>query len=321
VAIVMRCEDWRQAGAAEVAPLLAREQQRWLAALGWDLTHALGLAEEGRRSGRLPGFLARAAEGACIGWTFFAVDRGTLNIGMLAGDRADVVRELLDCVIEAPEAAYARRYQGFLYPGNSAIAVALARRRFVVVPQLLLVRSLRGQQWPDTPPPGRPLLDSDVPDAIRLFARAYAGMPSALAFAPEGRLEEWASYFGHIAKASACGPLVAQWSRVVPDQPAGRPAAVLLTTATAPGVWHIAQVAVDPARRREGLARRLVTAALSAAAEEGARELTLVVDAGNTAARALYQSLGFVERTQLVFASRPRLTRVVQASAGAATIA
>lgn len=316
----MLYEDWRQAAPAEVAPLFARECDRWLSALSWDIAPALALAEQGRRTGRLPGFLARAADGACVGWTFFSVDRGTLSIGMLTGERADVVRELLDRVIEAPEAAYGRRYQGFLFPRNAAVAVAMTRRRFTVDPQLLLARQLPSPRAEATSQPGRAWREDDLPSVVRLLARAYAGTPTAQAFAPGGRLEEWVDYLGQIVKASACGGFLPDVSLVVDAGRLDQPVAAILTTTTAPGVWHVAQVAVDPAQRRAGLARGLVTQVLTSAAAAGAREVTLVVDQRNDAARALYARLGFVERAQLLFGSRPRLTRVAQAAAVVAAL-
>jgi len=58
---------------------------------------------------------------------------------------------------------------------------------------------------------------------------------------------------------------------------------------------HVIRVAVEPARRREGHARRLLEALLEMAATAGARLVTLEVRASNRAARALYGALGFTE--------------------------
>ena len=60
---------------------------------------------------------------------------------------------------------------------------------------------------------------------------------------------------------------------------------------------HVADIrglAVAPAHQGRGLGRALVQAALAAARERGARRVTLRVLAPNTAARALYESCGFV---------------------------
>lgn len=58
---------------------------------------------------------------------------------------------------------------------------------------------------------------------------------------------------------------------------------------------HITLVAVDPDLRRRGLGLLVLKALLAEAAAAGAERATLEVAAGNTAARALYQRLGFRE--------------------------
>jgi mycothiol synthase len=52
-------------------------------------------------------------------------------------------------------------------------------------------------------------------------------------------------------------------------------------------------VGVDPAARGRGLGRALVLAGLRHLRAEGLPAVLLYVDAGNTSAVALYQSLGF----------------------------
>jgi ribosomal protein S18 acetylase RimI-like enzyme len=59
-------------------------------------------------------------------------------------------------------------------------------------------------------------------------------------------------------------------------------------------VVAITGLAVDPARRGEGIGRALVDAAARAAAARGARRLTLRVLGPNAPARALYERAGFV---------------------------
>jgi [ribosomal protein S18]-alanine N-acetyltransferase len=58
---------------------------------------------------------------------------------------------------------------------------------------------------------------------------------------------------------------------------------------------HINTIAVDPARRREGLATILMRHVMDEAASSGAQRCTLEVRASNDAARRLYEGLGFVE--------------------------
>jgi [ribosomal protein S18]-alanine N-acetyltransferase len=63
--------------------------------------------------------------------------------------------------------------------------------------------------------------------------------------------------------------------------------------APAGGDGDIQTLAVDPAARRRGLGRTLVTALIDEARRRGAREVFLEVRADNPGARALYDSLGF----------------------------
>jgi len=56
-------------------------------------------------------------------------------------------------------------------------------------------------------------------------------------------------------------------------------------------VWHLMNVAVDPDRRREGIAERLIEELLDAAGRDG--RYTLEVRVSNHAAIAMYERIGF----------------------------
>jgi len=58
---------------------------------------------------------------------------------------------------------------------------------------------------------------------------------------------------------------------------------------------EVLTLAVDPAVRRQGIARGLLRAALRAAADRGAAAMFLEVSVVNDAAIGLYRGLGFVE--------------------------
>ena len=68
---------------------------------------------------------------------------------------------------------------------------------------------------------------------------------------------------------------------------------------------HVAGVYVDPAYRRGGTARALMTVLITAARDSGLDGLRLMVTVGNDAALALYQSLGF-----RVYGTEPRGLRI-----------
>ena len=64
-----------------------------------------------------------------------------------------------------------------------------------------------------------------------------------------------------------------------------------------PRRWcEIDQIAVDPARRRRGIGRALVAAALAEATKRGMREVELSSWAFNTDAHAMFRQLGFEPR-------------------------
>lgn len=59
---------------------------------------------------------------------------------------------------------------------------------------------------------------------------------------------------------------------------------------------HLAELYVVPERRGGGLGRALMEAAMTLAREEGAKRIDLNTGETDTAARALYESLGFTNR-------------------------
>ena len=69
-----------------------------------------------------------------------------------------------------------------------------------------------------------------------------------------------------------------------------------------PAIWstglecYLAELYVVPARRGQGLGRALMEAAIEAARAEGADTMDLGTSEDDVAARALYESLGFVNR-------------------------
>ena len=61
------------------------------------------------------------------------------------------------------------------------------------------------------------------------------------------------------------------------------------------GDAHVLNIVVDPARRRQGIARRLLDALVEAARLRAADQLFLEVRSGNEPALTLYRELGFAE--------------------------
>lgn len=63
---------------------------------------------------------------------------------------------------------------------------------------------------------------------------------------------------------------------------------------------EILKIGVDPILRRQGIGRALLDSALALLSEAGIRSVWLEVRVGNTAARRLYESLGFEEISRRV---------------------
>lgn len=312
----MRLEDWRELPAEQVAPILEQACGRWQSELGWDARALFDLVEASRRQGELPGLVALDDNGHVTGWCYSSLQQGLLFVGALHGQRADVVRALLDEVLASPEANYARAYRCFVFPDTPAVAAALARRRFEIENFLYLSRQLPAGEPGQTALPVRPWTVADVPETARLMARAYAGTPDARCFAPGGRLDEWAAYLAQIVRTPACGTWSPSGSlaSVVPVNGSGELKAAILATTLSDTTTHVAQIVVDPPFRRRGLAAALVQSAAACAARQGATRQTLLVAESNAPARALYARLGFTETTSFLFADRARISRGASAA-------
>lgn len=88
---------------------------------------------------------------------------------------------------------------------------------------------------------------------------------------------------------------------VVGDDPAGPDGIAVLRFRAA--IWssgmecYLAELYVVPSRRGHGLGRALMEAAIREARQRGAGTMEIGVDEPDTAARRLYESLGFTNRT------------------------
>jgi ribosomal protein S18 acetylase RimI-like enzyme len=312
----MILEDWRDLDPVELTPVYEAECRRYRAALAWDLEPSCRIIEDARRSGRLPGLVVRDGSGAIAGWTYFIVHEGILQIGGLVADSASRLRRMLDRVLQSPEATFSRSLTAFVFPASASLQTAFERQRFTVERHAYLSRPVLGGPRGESVRKGlapefrlRPLVDVDPAEAVRLAARAYAGMAEARCFAPDGRLDQWAHYLGQLLATPACGRYLPGASFAVERRDSRELVGAVVTTAIAAETAHIAQIVVDPGCRRAGLAAELVSSSLERAREDGYSNLSLLVAEANAPARRLYARLGFSETASFIFASRAALTR------------
>ena len=115
----------------------------------------------------------------------------------------------------------------------------------------------------------RPLSYADLPQVIAIERRAFATAWSLAMFVLE------------LSKPSSVCLAALSERRV----------AGYLVCSRYAGVWHLMNIAVDPASRRRGIARALLEALLARAGREV--PYTLEVRPSNTSAIALYEQFGF----------------------------
>lgn len=306
----MRLDDWRNLPANALAPIFEGERARWGASLQWDLGPSVAILEQARAQGTLPGLVVRGPGQSIVGWTYFLVQQGVLQVGALHARTADGVRLLLDAIFKTPEASLAQEVLLFVYPDSPACESALQRRRFAITRYWYLQRTLDRSCLREVGSGLRALRDADAPDVVRLLSRAYQGQPGARCFAPHGRLDEWAQYFGQLTRGTAIGEFVPDAS-LVAASPTGGLQAAAIVTALAPHTLHLAQLVVDPASRRQRLASRLLDGMMSHGLAHNRSVATLLVSEGNAAARALYDARGFVPTGYFLHAERPLGRRVL----------
>jgi ribosomal protein S18 acetylase RimI-like enzyme len=299
--------DWRDAGPAIVGPLYAHARRRWLRELGWDTSSAWTEVEHARVTRGLPGLLVVDDSGQVRGWSFFHPQGAILQVGGLVADTPLATHALLDAVSELSKADGIEAVSCFVFQEAPELAAGLTRRGFACEPFLYLSRDLNSN-----PPASHPHgvewtgRDEDVAGIAELLRDAYDPV-AASRFTPDHSAASWERYVRNLVERTGLGRFDPTTTRVVRN--GSRLSAAVLMTALSSDTAHLAQVAVHPSRRREGLARALVEEACSRAAEAGYRRATLLVGATNQPARGLYEALGFAPCATFVAASLERTAR------------
>ena len=297
----MNVRDWRDADAADTRLLYAREQDFWVRELAWDASNSWREIEQARTTWGLPGRLAIDHRRTVRGWSYFMPDGDTLHIGGIAADTTDATRALVDACLElAAVPPRPVRVSCFVPDRAEGFEQALADRGFSCEHYHYLCRSLLPSADQGAASEAEGWRDRDLHDAAELLRTAYG--EHGRHFAPRGTLAEWEHYTRGLVERPGCGDLEPSITRVLRD--GGRMVGLVLTTRVAPGTIHLAQVAVHPGRRREGLGRRLVEEACRLSLPRAARQATLLVGEKNTAAQKLYTSMGFEPRATFIAATK-----------------
>jgi carbon storage regulator len=309
------CIDWRTADVETVAPLYVEERRRWLDSLGWETASSWQRVEAGRRSGVVDGRVAIDGGGTLVGWTFYLLHEGVLQVGAFVA-ASDLARDaLLDHVFASAAAASARAITLFAYPTASGLARALTARGLAVEGYDYLLKQLT--RLPAPAGSYRPWRKEDTAATAALFAKAYPGADVVRPFASNGTPAEWEEYVTQLVEKSGCGVYMPESSFVATEN--GRLAGAVLSTRLADKTAHIAQIVVAPEFERRGIGRLLLNAAEASAAASFCDRMSLLVGASNTKARHLYDAAGFFATGGFVAAGGTYPRRFTRVAVGGAT--
>lgn len=287
--------DWRDADPADTQWLYAREQDYWVRELAWDASTAWREIEQARVTWGLPGRIAFDNQKTPCGWCYCMPDGDTFHLGGIVAEHPRVTAALVDASLAiATAGAKPARMSTFVPMRAEGLETVLGERGFACERYHYLARPVAAgeSRTTEAAPWQEDLL---IPAAVLLQAAYGAG---GRHFAPRGLQVEWEHYVRGLVERPGCGVLEPSITRVIKSSEAMQ--ALVLATRLAPGTVHLAQVAVHPERRREGVARRLVDEACRLAASRGARLVTLLVGENNAAARQLYEQMGFVPRAMFL---------------------
>jgi ribosomal protein S18 acetylase RimI-like enzyme len=283
----VRIRDWRYAETPAVEALYEAERRQWLTDLGWDTSDAWSEIEGARAAGRLPGLLAVDDRGTICGWTYFLIDDRVAQVGSLVGESPEATRALIESVLVRAR-RQAECVTCFSYTRAPGLEAALVAHGFEVTRYHYLSRTANPLD-PFRPDGADAWREDDETGAAELLRVAYGS--NGRFFAAHGLPAEWQRYVHNLVAFPGCGAFDRTATRVLRHE--GRVAALVMMTALGPGVAHVAQVAVHPEHRGQGLAGKLLDRALGLAHAAGRSRATLLVEEGASAARTLYARLGF----------------------------
>ncbi len=287
--------ELRRAEPAAVERLLEEEVAEWSSRLNWERPRLLDQLRPLIRRRSLAGWLLRV-EGRPIG-------------KVLVGEQGGV------CSLEMAYVSEAWRGQGHLAwllgraSGELVLGDPGQRLEVGLFPfsredpgSLLRLAGYR-EMWrdymvtdlPDSiPPPAHRLTPwpDELAEPASLLLEAYEGSADAECSAFYTMQDGCRAYLKALLGGAECGGFSRTLSWVHHDG-TGALTGLVLGTVLAPGVAHLAQIAVRPDQRGGGLGRSLVAGFMAAASRQGLNRLSLIASRGNTTAHDWYQRLGY----------------------------
>jgi len=95
----LKCVDWRDLPPARVQPLYAAEAERWAATLEWETASNWAEVERGRHLRTVPGFVVTNDDGTVVGWSYYLIHRGALQVGSFVASSESAAEMMLDAIL------------------------------------------------------------------------------------------------------------------------------------------------------------------------------------------------------------------------------
>ncbi|HEY6333390.1 MAG TPA: N-acetyltransferase [Blastocatellia bacterium] len=288
------------------------EEQRleWMERLRWDYSAPSKILREVIRRRELLGYAAVVGS-TTIGFSFYVLEDTRCSIGDIyvsrdwreSGADGKMVLDLLEAI--RPLSRIRRiECQGPAFDNSGADRVfrsfgfSAFERHFMIAS--LSVADAQGHTESMVPPSNvslevelRPWDEKDFSAAARVIYRSYKGSIDRdvnILYATE---EGCADLLSILTDSIWCGKFLQDVSSVAVSGRPGNLVGLLIATSIAADVGHIGQISVAPGYQGRGVARGMMTAALSRLAAEGYSAASLVVTAENTRALDLYKGTGF----------------------------
>lgn len=317
----LTCSDWRSLPEAQLLPLYSAENQRWASILEWDATSNWLEIERGRQLGTVPGFVVTNERRAVVGWSYYIIQGGTLQIGGFVSASEACTALMLSGILTDEALASVSAVTFFSFGDAVGLVEALKRRGLNVGRYWYMSRDASPRLQP-LPWDARRWRPEDAGPTADLLKSAYKSPDDTRPFAPQGTAEQWRQYVDQLVASSGCGTLLGEASMCVSAGP-GRLSAVALVSRIAEHVGHVVQIAVAPEFQQRGLGAALLEAACGVAARAGCDRITLLVGGQNRTARRLYDGARFQARTSMISAgllTQPRRLTSVEPGFKAMTL-
>ena len=308
--------DLRHFGAPVLRPVLEAEGDVWMERLHWDYRASSKLLMQYIDNHMLPGYAALES-GQVTGYAFCVYEESKAVIGDVfalpglspelpapaTGDpgpaheiEETLLKHLLETLVNSPQVVRIES-QLLLHPAGSH-AELFRKSGFRIFHRLFMVQQLAGR-WtrPGTDLPAgldlRPWREDDLNSAARLISAAYRSHPDSLINDQYHSVHGSLRFLHNIVRYAGCGAFSSLASHVVVDHATKELVALVLGSRVSPQSGHITQLCVHPDRRRQGLARLLLSLSASQFVRQGVTEISLTVTEANVDAIELYKSEGY----------------------------